>query len=132
MKTDSSQLRQNAVSWLTLFTATGTLVCCALPILFVTLGLGAAVAAVTSAVPFLVALALHKAWVFAGSGLMLLVSGWLLYRPGRACPSDPELARLCERADRWNRRIHGILAALWGVGLFAAYLALPIRIWLGV
>ena len=100
--------------------------------LLLRLGLGAAVAAVTSAVPFLVALALHKAWVFAGSGLMLLVSGWLLYRPGRACPSDPELARLCERADRWNRRIHGISAALWGVGLFAAYLALPIRIWLGV
>ena len=131
MKTDSSQLRQNAVSWLTLFTATGTLVCCALPILFVTLGLGAAVAAVTSAVPFLVALALHKAWVFAGSGLMLLVSGWLLYRPGRTCPSDPELARLCERAQRWNRRIHGFSGAIWGIGFFAAYLALPIRIWLG-
>ncbi|HBP0276308.1 hypothetical protein ACNARA_15075 [Pseudomonas aeruginosa] len=131
MKTDSSQFRQNAVSWLTLFTSAGTLVCCALPIVFVMLGLGAAVAAVTSAVPLLVTLALHKAWVFAGSGLMLLVSGWLLYRPGRACPSDPELGRLCERADRWSRRIHGISAALWGVGFFAAYLALPIRIWLG-
>jgi len=132
MRTDSSQFRQNAISWLTLFTSAGTLVCCALPILFVMLGLGTAVAAVTSALPFLVTLALHKAWVFAGSGLMLLVSGWLLYRPGRACPSDPELGRLCERADRWSRRIHRISAVLWGVGFFAAYLALPIRIWLGV
>ena len=50
MKTDPSLLRQNTVSWLTLFAASGTLICCALPILFVTLGLGAAVAAVTSAV----------------------------------------------------------------------------------
>lgn len=132
MKTDSSQFRQNAVSWLTLFTSAGTLVCCALPIVFVMLGLGTAVAAVTSAVPLLVTLALHKAWVFAGSGLMLLVSGWLLYRPGRACPSDAELGRLCERTDRWSRRIHGVSAILWGVGFFAAYLALPIRIWLGV
>ena len=132
MKTDPSRLRQNTVSWLTLFAASGTLICCALPILFVTLGLGAAVAAVTSAVPFLVTLALHKTWAFAGSGLMLLASGWLLYRPGRACPSDPELGRLCERAQRWNRRIHGISAAIWGIGFFAAYLALPIRIWLGV
>ena len=88
-------------------------------------------AAVTSAVPFLVTLALHKIWVFTGSGLMLLISGWLPYRPGRACPSDPELGRLCARAQRWNRRIHGISAAIWGVGVFAAYLALPIRIWLG-
>ena len=132
MKTDLSLFRQNTISWLTLFTSTGTLICCALPILFVMLGLGATVAAVTSTVPFLVTLALHKSWVFAGSGLMLAVSGWLLYRPGRTCPSDPELGRLCDRAQRWNRRIHGVSAAIWGVGFFAAYLALPIRIWLGV
>lgn len=132
MKTDPSLPRQNTISWLTLFTSTGTLICCALPILFIMLGLGATVAAVTSTVPFLVTLALHKSWVFAGSGLMLLVSGWLLYRPGRACPADPELGRACERADRWNRRIHGISAAIWGIGFFAAYLALPIRIWLDI
>lgn len=131
MKTDRSPFQQRTVSWLTLFTSTGTLICCALPILFVTLGLGAAMAAVTSVAPFLVTLALHKSWIFAGSGLMLLISGWLLYRSGRVCPSDPELRRLCERARRWNRRIHGISAAIWGVGAFAAYLALPIRIWLG-
>lgn len=132
MNFDPSQLGQRRVTWLTLFASTGTLVCCALPILFVSLGLGATVAAITSTAPFLVSLAMHKAWVFAGSGLMLLVSGWLLFRPGRACPSDPELGRLCERADRWNRRIHGLSAVIWGVGFFAAYLALPIRIWLGV
>ncbi|MBB4518571.1 hypothetical protein [Paraburkholderia fungorum] len=90
MKTEPSPLRQSAVSWLTLFTSAGTLICCALPILFVMLGLGAAVAAVTSAAPFLVTLALHKRSVFADSGLMLLISGWLMYRAGRACPSDPE------------------------------------------
>ena len=131
MKTDHSQVGQRGVSWLTLFASTATLICCALPILFVMLGLGTAVAAVTSTAPFLTTLALHKIWVFAGSGLMLLIAGWLLYRPGRACPSDPELGRLCDHAQRWNRRIHGISAAIWGVGFFAAYLALPIRIWLG-
>lgn len=130
MQTDHTQFQQRTVSWLTLLTSTGTLICCALPILFVTLGLGATVAALTSTAPFLVTLALYKSWVFALSGLMLLVSGWLLYRPGRACPSDPELGRLCARAQRWNRRIHGLSGAIWGIGFFAAYLALPIRIWL--
>ncbi|MCK9983813.1 MAG: hypothetical protein AzoDbin1_00285 [Azoarcus sp.] len=131
MKTDRSLIRQRTVSWLTLFTSTGTLICCALPILFVTVGLGAAVAAASSAAPFLVTLALHKGWVFAGSGLMLLWSGWLLYRPGRVCPSDPEAGRLCARALRWNRRVLGVSAVIWSVGAFAAYLALPLRIWLG-
>ena len=95
MNFDPSQLGQRRVTWLTLFASTGTLVCCALPILFVSLGLGATVAAITSTSPFLLSLAMHKAWVFAGSGLMLLVSGWLLSRPGRAWRSDPELGRLC-------------------------------------
>lgn len=132
MQTDYPQLQQRTFSWLTLFASTGTLVCCALPIMLVTLGLGATVVALTRAAPFLVTLAMHKNWVFAGSGLLLLVSGWLLYRPGRVCPSDPELGRLCARAQRWNRRIHGFSAAIWGVGFVAAYLALPIRIWLDV
>ena len=123
-------LQQTGLSWLTLFAASGTLICCALPIILVTLGLGAAVAVLTSSFPVLVTIALHKAWVFAGSGALLLVSGWLMYRPGRACPADPELARLCDKSQVWNRRIFWTAASIWSVGFFAAYLALPMRIWL--
>ncbi len=49
MNIDPSLSRQRCVTWLTLFASTGTLICCALPILFVTLGLGATVAALTRA-----------------------------------------------------------------------------------
>ena len=66
----------------------------------------------------------------AGSGALLLLSGWLMYRPGRACPADPELGRLCDQTQVWNRRIYWSSVALWGIGFFAAYLALPLRIWL--
>lgn len=130
MEPKPQQWRQSASSWLTLFSTTGTLICCALPILLVTLGLGAAFAALTQALPFLVTLALHKHWVFAASGLMLALSAWLLYRRGRVCPSDPELGRLCERTQRWNRRVFIISVMIWCIGAFTAYLALPIRIWL--
>ena len=121
-------LKQTGLSWLTLFASGGTLICCALPIILVTLGLGATVAAFTSSFPLLVTIAQHKAWVFAGSGAMLLVSGWLMYRPGRACPADPELGRLCDQTQVWNRRIYWSSVTLWGIGFFAAYLALPLRI----
>ncbi len=119
------------MTWFTLFTTTGTLVCCALPIILVTLGLGATVAAMTSAFPFLIFLSQHKTWVFAFSAVMLALSGWLMYRPGRSCPADPELARQCSRVHRWNRRIYWTSVTIWGIGFFAAYLALPLRIWLG-
>ena len=121
-------LKQTGLSWLTLFASGGTLICCALPIILVTLGLGATVAAFTSSFPLLVTIAQHKAWVFAGSGALLLVSGWLMYRAGRACPADPELGRLCDQTQVWNRRIYWSSVTLWGSGFFAAYLALPLRI----
>lgn len=121
-------LKQTGLSWLTLFASGGTLICCALPIILVTLGLGATVAAFTSSFPLLVTIAQHKAWAFAGSGALLLLSGWLMYRAGPACPADPQLGRLCDQTQVWNQRIYWSSVTLWGIGFFAAYLALPLRI----
>jgi len=117
----SRRTAETAVGVGTLLLSAGTLVCCALPILLVSLGLGATVAALTSAAPWLVALSAHKGWVFAISGIGLVGAALLLYRPGRACPTDPRLAALCARADRWNRAILMISAAIWIVGFTAAF-----------
>ena len=124
--------RAVGVSWFTLFASSGTLVCCALPIMLVTLGMGATVAAMTSAFPFLIYLSLHKTWVFAFSGAMLALSGWFIYRPGQSCPADLELARLCELSKKWNKRIYWFSVVIWCVGFFAAYVALPVRMALGI
>ncbi len=135
METDNikSQLdgtQERGVTYFTLFTTTGTLICCALPIIFITVGLGATVAAMTKAFPFLITLSLHKTWVFAFSGGMLVLSGWLMYRPGRSCPTDIELGKKCSTVHKWNKRIYWTSVVIWGIGFFAAYLALPLRKWL--
>ena len=111
-------------SWLLLFTTSGTLICCAIPITLVSLGLGAVVASMASSMPWLVTLSLYKGWMFTISGALIGLSAWAVFRPGRACPADPELAAACERADRWNRRFIWVAGCLWLVGFFAAY-ALP-------
>jgi len=123
---------QVAVSWLTLFASTGTLVCCAIPIVLVTLGLGATVAAMTSSFPAIVMLGEQKAWVFGLSAFLLVASTWLLYRPGRACSADPAEAQMCNRAHTWNRRVLGLSMVFWSLGFFAAFLALPLRKVLGL
>lgn len=120
------------MGWLALFASTGTLICCALPILLVGLGLGATVAALTSRFPVLIALSAHKEWIFAGSAGLLLATGWYLFRAKRYCPTDPVLAALCRRAQSWNRRLYWGSIVLWTIGFFAAYLALPLRIALGL
>jgi len=128
--TTNQHRRERGVTWFALFTTTGTLICCALPILFVTLGLGATVAAMTSMFPLLITLSKHKVWVFAFSALMLLLSGWLMHQSDRQCPADQELARKCTSTLKWNKRIYWASVGIWGLGFIAAYLLLPIRIWL--
>jgi hypothetical protein len=119
--------RETVLNLGTLVLSTGTLVCCALPVLLVSLGLGAAVAGMIGAAPWLVTLSQQKAWLFAGTALLLIASGLLIHRPGRACPPDPELARACAAADRWNRRVWWLALGIWGIGTFMAYLWLPLR-----
>ncbi len=119
-------LEQSRWGWLLLFTSTTTLICCALPILLVSIGLGAVSAALFSSMPFLVELARHKFWLFLGSGVMMGLAAWALYRPGRVCPTDPVLAEKCAQADKWNRRFLIMSAGLWAIGFFAAYLSLPL------
>ena len=124
------ELSEIRLTWLTLFATMGTLVCCALPITLVALGMGATMASLVSNVPFLVALSQNKLWVFAISGSLLVLSGWLLYRAGRVCPTDPILAVVCAKTQKWNRRIYWSSVSMWSVGFFAAFLALPVQIWL--
>lgn len=121
---------ESGISWLTLFTSTGALICCALPIGLVTLGLGAVVVSLTSAFPFLIVLSRHKIWVFAFSALVLLTSAWTLYRSGRSCPANPKTGRLCARAQIWNRRVYWTSVVIWSIGFLTAYAALPVVLWL--
>lgn len=112
-------------SWVLLFTTSGTLICCAIPITLVSLGLGTVVASMASTAPWLVTLSLYKGWMFSISGGMIVLSAWAVYRPGRACPADPELAAACERADVWNRRFIWFSGIMWCIGFFAAFV-LPV------
>ncbi|MEX2497035.1 MAG: hypothetical protein WD448_13150 [Woeseia sp.] len=119
--------RETALSVGTLFLSTGTLLCCALPILLVSLGFGAAVAGMVGAAPWLVTLSQGKAWMFAGTALLLAAGSGFIFRPGRTCPADPELALGCAAADRWNRGVWWSALGLWAVGSFMAYLWLPLQ-----
>lgn len=124
--------RDLGLGGVTLLFSAGTLICCALPVLLVTVGLGATVAAMTSAFPFLVTLTQYKVWLFAWSGLLVSFSGWLVYGAANPCPAEPGLARLCGRMRNWNKRVFWAAAVIWAVGLFAAYLLLPVRIRFGI
>jgi len=123
--------RNLALAWLSLFASTGTLLCCALPLLLVSLGLGAAVVGLTGALPWLIPLSQLKGWIFLGSAGMIVLAAWLVLRSGRHCPAEPSMAARCQRLNRWNRGLMVASAAIWCLGFFAAYLLLPVSRWIG-
>jgi len=122
--------KQRRVTLLALFTSMSTLLCCGLPIILVSLGMGATYAALTDSAPWLVTLGKYKLVTFTVAGILITASLWLSYRPGRSCPTDPQLGAQCSRIDIWNRRLLILAAIAWCSGFFAAYLALPLQLWL--
>lgn len=109
-----------------LLTSTGTLVCCVLPAVMVSLGAGAALAGLVTVVPELIWLSERPVLVFGVAILALLVAGGLLWQARKApCPADPALAASCARLRRWSLWIYfaSVLATTFGV-LFAFVLPL--------
>ncbi|MBL8474549.1 MAG: hypothetical protein JNK71_00555 [Methyloversatilis sp.] len=111
-------------SWLSLLTSSSTLVCCALPALLVTLGAGASLVTLTSHVPQLIWLSEHKALVFGGAALALLLAGLAQWRArSLPCPADPAAARTCQRARRLSAGVYAASVALYAIGAFFAFVA---------
>ena len=111
-----------AASLLSLFTSSGTLICCALPALLVTLGAGAALSSLVSAVPQLVWLSGNKAAVFGTAAAMLAVAGALQWRARNApCPVDPALRNACLRTRKTSLRIYFFSLAVMAVGAWFAF-----------
>ena len=125
IKTHSS--RQLLAPTISLFTSAATLICCALPALMVSLGMGAVLAGVVSDFPQLVWLSKHKAGVFGLAAALLLGAGTLLWQARRLpCPSDPAKARACDRLRKASWAIYGISVAIFLTGVFFAFIATKI------
>lgn len=117
-------LRETVGPTLALFAGVGTLLCCALPALLVTLGLGAAMAGLATNAPGLVFLSANKEWTFAVAGLLLLGAAYLKWRGrGAPCPIDPDQARACMRLRKAGTIILAAAFVTYAIGFFFAFFA---------
>jgi mercuric ion transport protein len=123
------KVSSSLLSYFSLFTSVGTLLCCALPSLLVLAGLGASVASTLSAVPWLVTLSRHKQWTFAVSGVLIAVSFLNMYYIAprlRANACSPENPSACSEASKFSRVLLWVSATIYVVGFFSAYILGPI------
>lgn len=117
-------LRETAGPALALFASTGTLLCCALPALLITIGAGAVMAGLAANVPGLIWLTAHKGPLFAVSGVLLAAAAFMKWQARNApCPIDPAQARACMRMRRMGTVILGVAVITYLVGGFFAFLA---------
>jgi hypothetical protein len=121
---EATHTSSNFLPYLTLFTSFSTLICCAIPALLVSIGMGAALAATVSAVPQLIWLSENKGLVFGVAGGLLALSVLSMrFASNRTCPIDPKLAAACQRGRKFSRITLWISCVLYVIGAFFAFLA---------
>ena len=118
--------RNVGVAFGALVASSATLLCCVLPAVMVSLGAGAALAGLVTAVPQLVWLSERKLLVFALAGVLLVAGGALLWRARRLPgPVDPVAARSCTRLRRISASLYGLSLIAYVLGLLFAFV-LPV------
>ena len=112
------------LSYLSLFTSGGTLICCALPALLVGIGAGAVMVSLVSSVPQIVWFSEHKLGVFIFAGIMLSISGFLQWKArSLPCPSEKALAELCHKTRVNSLRVYYFSVTVFLIGGFMAFAA---------
>lgn len=114
--------RGTGLAFLSLFTSAGTLVCCALPALFIALGAGATLAGIVGNVPGLIWLSENKALVFGVAAVLLVLAGYGQWRArSLPCPADPVLARACNRMRKLGAWVYGFAVVCFAIGVLFAF-----------
>ena len=116
-------VNEKAANFFALFASSSTLVCCALPAIFVALGAGASFASLVSTFPFLITLSQYNLYITFFALVMLVIAGYANYRNfNLPCPADPELGRLCMETRRRSRNVFYVSACIFLFATVFTYL----------
>jgi len=112
-----------ASSLVTLLASSGTLICCAIPALLVSIGAGAALASFVAIFPQIVWISEYKEIVFAISALLMIIGGILQWRNRNApCPIDPKLRDACLKTRKTSLRIYLASLLILIIGSWFAFI----------
>ena len=110
---------------LSLFTSFSTLICCALPALLISIGMGASLASFVSAFPWIIFISKYKIQTFILAAVLLIFSVYLFWQGRNApCPSDPIQAKICSKLRFINLIMLFISLVTYLVGFFFAFIGI--------
>ena len=123
-------MKDRAFSVFTLFTSSGTLLCCVLPAVVATVAGGAAVSSMLSAFPFLIPLSMNKEWIFGIAAILIAINGYMVFKPNQEVACNVEAGEDgCDITGRFNKRMFYISASVLAIGAFFAYALVPILVY---
>ena len=119
---------QKIIAFITLFSSSSTLVCCALPALMVAIGAGSTLAAMITYIPALIWLSVYKIPIFIFAGIMLTVSGIMqYYNKNQACPIDSSQNQACSTSKKISKYVYILSLTIYLISGFMIFIA-PILI----
>lgn len=123
-----SSTKEKLLSWLIFFLSMNTLLCCTLPTILVALGFGYLLvnASAMAELSWFLKMAHHNFLIFLVTGVLLVISNWLLYRPSKYCPESGKAQ--CQQLTGTTYILINISACLWLISFLFAYFALPIQL----
>ena len=121
---DKDLIKSNKlVNYLSLFTSSGTIICCALPALLVSMGAGAVLSSFIAVFPQLVILSIYKIPIFIGAFIMLIIAGMLQYQTkGLPCPADKKQVYACMQTRKASIIIYFTSVGIFIIGLLFAFI----------
>ncbi len=115
-------MNDKAANFFSLFASSSTLICCALPALFVLIGAGAGFASLLSVFPFLIVLSQYKLAITMGALTMIIIAGYVNYQTYyMPCPIDPEIGRVCMETRRKSRILYYVSVGIFGFATIFTY-----------
>ncbi len=113
---------KNVLNFFSLFSSFSTLICCALPALLVSLGLGGALAGLVSRFPAFIWISQYKGYLFIFSGLMISISYYLQWKNRRVVCEISDLKKTCESTRKGSFVLLNLSGIVYLLGFSFAYI----------
>ena len=110
------------LSFFSLFGSLSTLLCCALPITLVSIGMGATFASLTASFPQVIWLTERKEVLFIITGILLVISFIMMKRSENlACPIDVNQRQACQTSKSFSKKVYWGTVIIYLIGLSFSY-----------
>ena len=120
-----SQIKESSsIGFLTLIASSTTLICCALPALFVFLGAGATLASIVNIFPELIIISKFKVYISVFVLSLLIIAGILIKKASlEPCPTDPSLRDICIKTRKKSKIIYIVSVFIFVFASIFTYIA---------